>query len=268
MKSIRLSYGESSEQFGDLRLPDGKGLHPLVILIHGGFWKKGYGLELMEPLSEALAEQGYATWNIEYRRVGSEEGGWPNTLLDTAKAADFARNLAEEHPIDLSRIAAIGHSAGGHLALWLAARNTLESGSQLFIDNPLEIGVSVSLAGVGDLALMGRVHQINERHQGVENNPTRELMGGTPEEVPERYKEASPYERLPLNVKQVLIHGELDIHVPVGMSEHYFDKAISLDDQAELIKLESAEHFKLIEADSEVFPILLEEIGKVNNHEK
>lgn len=268
MKNYRYSYGKSKDQFGDLRLPDGLGPFPLVIVIHGGFWRDGLGLDLMDPVAEALTQHGYATWNIEYRRVGDKEGGWPNTLLDVGDAADYARVLQEKHPIDLKKTAVIGHSAGGHLALWIAARQSLSPGETLFKDNPLRTAAAISLAGVSDLATMYRVHYINESHQEIENNPTRDLLGGSPEEVPERYKEASPYERLPLNVPQTLIHGELDVHVPVGLSERYFEKASEWDDEAELVKIPSAEHFMMIEPESEVFPLILEALNKMREGEE
>src|SRR5262245_60200302 len=131
-------------QFGELRLPGGDGPHPVVIAIHGGFWKAAYGLDHIGPVCEALAGAGVATWNLEYRRIGNPGGGWPGTLEDVALGAGHLREIAGEHRLDLKRVVVVGHSAGGHLALWLAGRGRSR-------DMPLR-GV-VSLAGVADLRL-------------------------------------------------------------------------------------------------------------------
>src|SRR6266516_7793120 len=119
---VRLSYGPETLQFGELHLPTGSGPFPTVILIHGGFWRNPYGYTLMTSLAEDLAARGIAVWNIDYRRIGDIGGGWPNTFLDVAKATDFLRSLAPTYALDINRVVTVGHSAGGHLALWLAAR--------------------------------------------------------------------------------------------------------------------------------------------------
>src|SRR5579872_5792979 len=118
----RLRYGPDPLHFGDLRLPGGTGPHPVVVMVHGGFWRARFNLEYAGHLCAALAALGIATWNVEYRRLGDTGGGWPGTLLDVAAAADHLRTLAAPYHLDLSRVVAMGHSAGGHLALWLAAR--------------------------------------------------------------------------------------------------------------------------------------------------
>jgi len=126
----RIAYGPDPLQFGDLRLPTaasggGDGPFPLVVLIHGGYWRNRYDLAYFGHAAAALTATGFATWNIEYRRVGDAGGGWPGTLLDVAAATDYARTLAATQPIDLDRVVALGHSAGGQLAAWLAARRRL-----------------------------------------------------------------------------------------------------------------------------------------------
>src|SRR6478752_1234869 len=124
----RIPYGKGTLQFGDLRVPDGPGSHPVAILVHGGCWSAKLGqlpeaatsLDLLRPLAAALVQNGIATWNVEYRRLGNDGGGWPGTYEDLANATDFIRELAPKHHLDLQRIVLVGHSSGGHLALWLA----------------------------------------------------------------------------------------------------------------------------------------------------
>ena len=147
---LRSAYGLDSLQFGELRLPEGKGLHPVVVIIHGGCWLNAYDLHLMAPMATALTQAGYATWNLEYRRVGDEGGGWPGTFLDIAAGLNHLKQLASAYDLDLSRIVVIGHSAGGHLALWLAGQHQLPGDSEIFTRNLVPISGVVSLAGITD----------------------------------------------------------------------------------------------------------------------
>src|SRR5699024_7984400 len=124
-KEMEIPYGKEEDKFGELRLPLGDGPFPVAVLIHGGFWRDPYKLEQMRPMADSLVDQGIATWNIEYRRVKQPGDGWPHTFLDSAKAVDYIQTLAQEYPLDTSNVITIGHSAGGHLALWLAGRDKL-----------------------------------------------------------------------------------------------------------------------------------------------
>src|SRR5262245_6784070 len=117
----RISYGTDPLQFGELTLPAGQGPHPLVINVHGGVWLAAYSIDHTHAMARALADSGFAVWNLEYRRVGHEGGGWPGTFLDVSHGVEHARALASSRPIDLARVCLMGHSAGGHLALWLGA---------------------------------------------------------------------------------------------------------------------------------------------------
>jgi pimeloyl-ACP methyl ester carboxylesterase len=198
-------YGKDPLQFGELRLPEGNELHPVIVVIHGGCWLAEYDLHHISPLATALTKEGYATWSLEYRRVGNEGGGWPDTFLDVAQGTDYLRELAKTYPMDLNRVITLGHSAGGHLALWLAARHKLPVGSPLYSENPLTIRGVVSLAGVGDLGL--------PEYQAICGCVVPKLMGGSPSEVPERYAQGSPIELLPLNVRQILVQGAGDATV-------------------------------------------------------
>ena len=258
----KIYYGENENQFGELRLPVGNGPHPVAIVIHGGFWREPY-LESTAKLAHSLTDAGFATWNIEYRRVGQADVAWPGTLLDVAKAADHLSILAETHPLQLEKVVTIGHSAGGHLALWLAGRHRLPADSELACtDEPLPISGAVSLAGVNDLQLMYEVHNYRDQTLGQEaNNPVSELLLGSPEEQPARYKQASPIELLPLDVPQVLIHGSLDINVPIGISDHYHRTAENAGDFVKFVELPEAEHFKLIDTSDTAWETILEEMN-------
>ncbi|QSO50742.1 alpha/beta hydrolase [Alicyclobacillus curvatus] len=255
---MRVAYGADASQFGDLRLPKGDGPFPVVVVIHGGFWYDRYDLSLMDDVSADLTRRGFATWNIEYRRVGDEGGGWPLTLLDTAEAVDYLTVLAGHHPLDLGKVITLGHSAGGHLALWVAARRRIAelglAGSEKFLgreddgSHPLQIHGAVSLAGVSDLQQMWQVRQ--------ENSPVVDFLGGTPSEVPERYAVASPDALLPLGLPQVLVHGTDDDRVPFDISDRYYQKAMELGDTVTLIELPGIEHFKVIQPNSEAWPTI------------
>ncbi|WP_408011107.1 alpha/beta hydrolase family protein [Pseudalkalibacillus sp. A8] len=263
----RIPYGENENQFGDLRLPKGDGPFPVAIVIHGGFWREKFELEHMNKFVEALTAKGIATWNIEYCRVGQEGGGWPGTFLDSAKATDFVRTLAKSYPLDVNRVVTIGHSAGGHLALWLAARHKLPPNSTLQTSkHPLHLKGVISLAGVSDLALMHDIHQWKETIFGIIDNPTRDLMGGLPKDLQSRYEEGSPMALLPIGVPLVLIHGSLDVNVPIGISEHFEKVAKSAGDTVSFIPIPAAEHFKLIVPDSEVWPVILESSRNLLNN--
>ena len=259
---VRLFYGEEKLHFGELHLPATVGPHPLVILIHGGFWRVPYGYSLMTGLADDLVSRGIAAWNIEYRRVGDRNGGWPNTLLDVASAADYVRSIALTYPLDLQRVVPIGHSAGGHLALWLAARPRIPQDDVLAHTNiqannavPLAVSGAISLAGVSDL-LLGW-----QRKLGSE--AVAELIGGSPGAVPERYAAASPAAMLPLGVPQVLIHGTADDRVPYDMSETYTEKARAAGDDASLITLPQVDHFALIDPTSHAWAVTVEALQQL-----
>ncbi|HVB20928.1 MAG TPA: alpha/beta hydrolase [Ktedonobacteraceae bacterium] len=250
--TVRLSYGPEEFHFGELHLPVTAGPHPLAMLIHGGFWRVPYDYTLMTGLANDLASRSIAAWNIEYRRIGDPHGGWPNTFLDVANAADFVRSIAATYHLDLQRVVPIGHSAGGHLALWLAARPRIPQGYVLAQAStqenervPLAILGAISLAGVSDL-LMGWQRKLG-------NGAVAELIGGSPTAMPERYATASPAALLPPGVPQVLVHGTADDRVPYDMSEAYTAQAQAAGDDVQLITLPQVDHFALIDPTSQAW---------------
>jgi acetyl esterase/lipase len=252
----RFSYGPEALHFGELHLPRGEEPYPTVILIHGGFWRNLYDYTLMTGLAQDLAARGIAAWNIEYRRVGDVGGGWPNTLLDVASAASFLRTLPQ---LDQRRIVAIGHSAGGHLALWLAAYWRLADRhlrDGVVFDAPVTplVGV-ISLAGVNDLEMSWRLN--------LGGGAASELLGGGFNEVPQRYVAASPAALLPLNVPQVMIHGTADDRVPFQVSQTYTQVAQAAGDQATLIELRGVDHFALIDPTSAAWSTTVDALKKL-----
>jgi acetyl esterase/lipase len=251
----RIPYGEDELQFGDLRLPEGEGPHPVAVVVHGGCWSSIATLQCMDAFSVALTKVGFATWNLEYRRVDSPGGGWPSTFLDVALGIDAVRDLAEEFPLDLERVLVLGHSAGGHLALWAAGRQGLSKESELFVEEPLQLLAVVSLGGPGDLRGMRSADQEECGFDVVDA-----LVGGTPEEVPDRYASASPVEMLPLGCPQLLVAGELDEAVPPAMVESFAARSREAGDTVRVLVLPKAGHFEMVAPWTEAWPTVEEAI--------
>lgn len=232
------AYGPGTDQFGELWRPAGDGPWPVVALLHGGFWRARRTLELMRPLAADLAGRGLAAWNLEYRRVGQPGGGWPGTFQDVAAGLDHLAALAGREPLDLDRLVVAGHSAGGHLALWSAARPGLPAGAPGA--GPRVVPrLAVSLAGVCDLAAGA--------DDGLGEGAVAELLGATPAQDPARYRLASPLARLPLGVAQLLVHGDADTRVPVAQSRAYAAAAAAAGDPVELVELAGAGHMDVID---------------------
>lgn len=220
----KIAYGSAPQQFGELRLPAGKGPFPVAVLVHGGCWLAAYDYQYFNHLAAALTAQGVATWTIEYRRLGDADGGWPNTLLDVARATDYLRVLAKTHPLDVQRVVGLGHSAGGQLALWLGARHKLEKGSDLHLPQPLALKGVVGLAPITDLVSY-RIGKPESCNASVD-----QLMGGTDTQQPARYAQASPLALLPLGVPQVLVQGGKDPIVPLDRVAAYAEAASAKGD--------------------------------------
>jgi acetyl esterase/lipase len=221
-----IAYGAGTEQVADLRLPAGRAPAagwPVVVLVHGGFWKDRYRRDLMVPLAADLAERGRASWNLEYRRVGPTGGGVPATLLDVAAAVDHLAELGAGVPLDLGRVAVVGHSAGGHLALWLASRTRLPDGA------PGSGPRVVPAATVGQAPVTSLRDAL---HLG--DGAVAAFLGGQPAQVPELYALADPVGLVGHGVRTLLVHGEADDTVPVDQSERYEAAASAAGDPVEV----------------------------------
>jgi acetyl esterase/lipase len=249
---VTIAYGSAPQQVAELRLPGGPGPHPVVVVIHGGCWEAPWGFDHVRSFCAALTARGWATWSLEYRRLGDPGGGWPGTFEDAGRGADHLREVAREHPIDLDRVVAVGHSAGGHLALWLAARHRLPEGHALRGDAPLALRGVVSLAGIPDLREGAR--------REVCGDAIPRLLGGAPEEQDERVRLASPLELLPLGVPQRLVCGSLDTIAPADLSRDYAVAARRAGDEVTLDVVEGAGHFELVRPGSVAWPTVLDAV--------
>lgn len=233
----RLAYGDAPQQFGELWLPKGAGPHPVALMIHGGCWQSSLpGPELLAFQADALRSAGVAVWSISYRRVGHAGGGYPGTFQDVARGTDRLRTLAQRYPLDLRRLVATGHSAGGHLALWAAARPQLPATSPLKTAAPLPIPAVVAVAGIPDLA-----YASSNKLCGPSVD---QLLGQAPTAA--NLQDTSPLALLPLQLPQALIHGGLDRIVPAAASTDYRAQATARGDAVEVVTLDDAGHFELI----------------------
>ncbi len=242
----RIGYGPDPNQFGDLWLPDSSSKHPVVVFIHGGYWRARYSLDHADFLCQALAEAGFAVWNVEYRRIGQPGGGWPGTFHDVVQGVRHVSSLETTFPLDVQRLVLMGHSAGGHLALWAAGAHRLSAAEGFGVTEMLPLRAVIALAPVSDLRRAWELH--------LSQGAAAELLGGSPNQMPERYAVASPFEMLPLGVPQVLIHGTADDAVPYELSERYVAAANVAGDACRLVTLPTLGHFELIDPLSAAWP--------------
>jgi acetyl esterase/lipase len=239
----RVAYGGDGNQFVDLRLPSGQGPHGLAICIHGGYWRAKYDLGYMGHLCAALTAKGIATANVEYRRVGNAGGGWPGTFADVRAGYQFLLQNAAKYEFDARRVVAIGHSAGGQLALCLAAHET-------------GVKAAISLAGVVDLQRAYILH--------LSNDAVVEFLGGTPAEVADHYREADPM-KLAVGARQWLVHGVEDDVVPPEFSRDYVAAKQKMKEDARLVQIAGAGHFEVVDPRSgawkDVERVVMEAVG-------
>jgi acetyl esterase/lipase len=258
----RITYGSDPLQFAELRLPPGKGNgpFPVAVLVHGGCWSRAIkGLpenvtsyELLRPMAAALAEAGIANWNIEYRRLGNAGGGWPGTYLDLATATDQLRKIAPRYHLDLGHVISIGHSSGGQLALWLAARPKLPKGSALHSDNPLPLKGAIDLDGPADLIAMQAMEQT-----ACGSPVITDFLGGTPEQTPERYRDGAVAAFVPTGVRQELFVRNGADPKWKGLVEPYVSAATKAGDAIALQVQKGSSHFDAINPQSSTWEAVL-----------
>ena len=230
----KISYGSDPNQFGEIRMPKSKGPFPLLMNIHGGFWRAKYDLTHAGHLCAALTAKGIATWNLEYRRVGNAGGGWPGTFDDIRSAWKFLPQLGKRYSLDLNKVVVMGHSAGGQLALCLAAHEP-------------SVKNVVSLAGVVDLKQAFDLH--------LSKDAVAVFLGGTPSEVPEHYRDADPLElSIGHSTTQWLIHGSSDDVVPSIISRTYAQQKKGRGENVHYLEISTAGHYDLIDPGSQAWP--------------
>ena len=246
----KIAYGPDALQFGELWLPQvaaapANAALPVVVLIHGGCWLSDYpGVELVAFLADALRRNGVAVWSMTYRRVALETnvqgGGYPSTFLDVGQGLDHLRALAAPYHLDLARVVMAGHSAGGHLALWAAARSRIASDSPLKTPDPLPVKAVVGIAALPDLAYAASA---TTHACGI---GTVEKLVNSASRGKEAYADTSPMALLPLGVKQTLISGIYDGIVPPAHGWRYQARAQGKGETIELRNVDQAGHFELI----------------------
>ena len=250
----RLHYGGGDSQFGDLWLPRNavEKTHPVVAFFHGGWWQSEYDLAYAGHLCNAIRDDGFAVWSIEYRRVGDTGGGWPYTFQDAAAGFDYLVELEREFPLDLKRVVAMGHSAGGHLAFWIAGRHHIQDSSP--IRNPLprvSLHGLIGLAAVVDLRLT--VDLAGYFTFAHDKREVYSLMGGSPRDFPERYQAGNPGDLLPLGAKQILIQGTEDQQIPPKLPSRWAENARRQGDVVEVVTIPLADHFDIVDPESKAF---------------
>ncbi len=233
---FRLPYGADPRQFGELRVPKTGSKHPVCVALHGGFWRNGFNLAYMGHLCESLRAVGIATWNLEYRSVGDAGGGWPGTCQDVLSGVSYLRLIAETHHLDLGRLVALGHSAGGHLALWTAAKSNLQ------------------LSGVVGLGAVADLRQALDLNLG--RGAVREFLNGADVD------QADPVAFLPLRTKVRLLHGKSDDIVPPSIAERFVTVSKAAGDDAHLVLLEGG-HFEPVDPRSNQWMQVQAEIARL-----
>ena len=256
----RIAYGPDPQQFGELWLPARPRRARVVVVIHGGCWQAALpGLELMNGVADDLRRRGYAVWNIEYRRLGHDGGGYPGTFEDVGRAIDFLRVISRTDHLDLGHVVVVGHSAGGHLALWAAGRRRLPTDSPLHTSRPLRIGGVLTLAGINDLA----AYRANGPDACGGPSTIDQLVGADRRSSVDPYADTSPPDLLPIGTRQTIVSGDLDPIVPSRFGRDYVQAARGRGDPVTELDLPHAGHFELIDAEGPEWKLIARAVRRL-----
>ncbi|WP_308633231.1 alpha/beta hydrolase family protein [Massilia forsythiae] len=253
--SATFAYGSAPSQYAELFLPAGKGPFPVAVLVHGGCWTREFGgIVQLRNMAGALAARGIAVWNVEYRRVDEAGGGYPGTYQDMNAALELLAAKAKAYPLDLERLAAVGHSAGGQLVQWLAARPRIPASSPLYTAHPLPVRQVVSLGGLADLR---REAALIASSCGRE---TAQLAGTPSAARPDVFSDTNAGDLLPNGSRTILVTGELDTIAPPRVAHAFAARARAAGDAAEVVILPGASHYDEVAAGSASWPLVLKAI--------
>jgi acetyl esterase/lipase len=236
----RIPYGPEARQFGELRLPEGPGPHPVAVVIHGGCWLSIADNSYMDPVAAALTDAGWATWNLEFRTIDRPGGSWPGIFQDVARGMDSLRELEDEYRLDLEHVVTVGHSSGGHLALWAAGRHRIPPDSDVYDPDPLPVQGVIGLAGIADLE-----HYSSMRVEACGDTPSQLLGGQSPSES-DRTAGASPAALVPTGVPQLLVTGDDDYAVPPAHGDAYAEGARSRGQDVVHHVIPNSSHFEIV----------------------
>jgi acetyl esterase/lipase len=250
-----IAYGDAPSQYAELFMPEGKGPFPVAVLVHGGCWTKDFGgITQLRNMAGALAARGIAVWNVEYRRVDEPGGGYPGTYQDMNAAMDTLARVARRNPLDLQRLVAVGHSAGGQLVQWLAARPRIPTSSPLYRTDTVPVRQVISLGGLADL---------RREQEVIKSSCGRDIaeLAGTPSAArPDVFSDTNAGDLMPNGSRTVLITGELDTISPPRVAHDFAARARAAGDAAEVVILPGASHYDEVAASSPSWPLVLKEI--------
>jgi acetyl esterase/lipase len=247
-----LRYGAAPSQYAELFVPPGKGPFPVAVLVHGGCWTKAFGgITQLRNMAGALAARGIAVWNVEYRRVDEAGGGYPGTYQDMNAALDLLARTARDYPLDLARLVAVGHSAGGQLVQWLAARPRIPASSPLFHAGFVPVRRVVSLGGLADLRRESALLKTSCGRDVAE-------LAGTPSAArPDVFSDTNAGDLMPNGSRTILVTGELDTISPPRVAHDFAARARAAGDDAQVVILPGASHYDEVAATSPSWPLVL-----------
>ena len=249
--TTRIAYGPAPSQYAELFLPQGAGPFPVAVLVHGGCWTAGFGgITQLRNMAGALTQRGIAVWNVEYRRVDEAGGGYPGMYEDMHAALDSLAAQGRSRPLDLERVVAVGHSAGGQLVQWIAGRARIPASSPLYRGSMLPVRAVVSLGGLADLR---RERELIKSSCGRD---TPELAGLPSEARPDVYLDTNAAELIPNGSHTILVTGELDTISPPRVAHDYAKRALAAGDSAEVVILPGASHYDEVAANSPSWPLV------------